>query len=128
MANIVSGTSKQIFHINTFTRDSGTTEYFKHTVPIPSNSGADSVVVLQASIPSSFYLIQDGLNTFGLVEDGVTTTITVPPGNYSARVFASVVSTLMTTASPNHWTYSITLPGVTAPSTGKFTYSVTGNS
>ena len=86
------------------------------------------MVLLNASIPNSFYLIQDGYNTFTLQEDIISATITIPPGNYSAKVFAAVVCALMTAASHSDWIYSMTLPNQnTEASTGKFTYSVTGN-
>ena len=55
--------------------------------------------------------------------------ITIPPGNYSAKVFALVVVPLINAASPNGWIYSMALPNQNAQaSTGKFIYTVTGNS
>ena len=119
---------QRIYYINTLNKAGGTNENFQYHIQIP-NEGYDRVVLLQASIPSSFYMIQDGFNTFNLVENDIHTPIAVPAGNYSAKVFAKVVKELMNTASPHQWIYDITLPNSnTSPSTGKFTFSVTGNS
>jgi hypothetical protein len=120
--------SQRNYHINTLYKTSGTNENFKYQLQIPASEGYDRVVLLNASIPNSFYLIQSGYNTFTLREGGVDTTITIPPGNYSAKVFAQVVSALMTQTNPNGWTYTMTLPNQNVEaSTGKFTYSVAGN-
>ena len=120
--------SHRIYYVNTLQKTSGTNENFKYKFQIPANESFDRVVLWNASIPNSFYLIQEGLNTFTLREDGVDTTITIPPGNYSAKVFARIVGPLMTAASPNQWSYSISLPNQnTEPQTGKFTYSVINN-
>jgi len=87
------------------------------------------VVLLNASIPNTFYLIQEGIDTFVLREmPGEDITINIPPGNYSAKVFASTLSGILTGASKNGWVYSIILPNQNIQaSTGKFTYTVTGN-
>jgi hypothetical protein len=120
--------SQRIYYINTLFKASGTNENFKYTFQIPASENYDRVVLLNASIPNSFYLIQDGINTFTLRENSTDVTITIPPGNYSAKVFGLVLTPLLNAASPNHWTYSITLPNQNVEaSTGKFTYKVTGN-
>lgn len=119
---------QQLYYINTLLKDSGTNEQFSYSIQIPSSAAFDRVVLLQATIPNTFYLIQDGFNTFTLQEANVSTTITIPSGNYSAKVFASVVSGLMTSASPNQWVYGISLADPKSQAqTGKFSYSVTGN-
>lgn len=120
--------SQRIYYVNTLLKHSGTNQDFAYQFQIPQHEEYDRVVVLSASIPNTFYLVQEGFNTFTLVEDSINTIITIPPGNYSARVFALVVAPLMTTASPNGWVYTITLPNQNLEaSTGKFTYFVTGN-
>ena len=120
--------AQRIYYINTINRDSGTTENFTYTLQIPDSERYDRVVVLSASIPTSFDLVQKGLNTFIIREMGADSTVTIPPGNYSAKSFALVVSALMTAASTQSWAYSITLPNPNVEaSTGKFTYTVSGN-
>ena len=119
----------RVYHVNTIFKSSGTNEHFSYAMQIPSSEAYDRVVLLQAAIPNTFYLIQEEYNTFILREDEVDTTITIPPGNYSAKVFGRVVGQLMTDASPNSWSYTIVLPNQSIEAqTGKFTYSVTGNS
>ena len=67
-------------------------------------------------------------NSFTLREDSTDVTIIVPPGNNSAKVFAKVLSPIMTDASPNGWVYSVSLPNQnTTALTGKLLYSVSGN-
>ena len=119
----------RLYYINTLNKLEGSNENFSYTVGIPEHENYDRVVVLNASIPNTFYLIQEGINTFTLRENGVDTIITIPPGNYSAKVFALVLVPLMNAASPNVWIYSMALPNQNLEaSTGKFTYTVTGNS
>jgi len=120
--------SHRVYCINTINRLSGTSENFTYQLQIPASSDYNRVVVLNMSIPTSFYLIQDGINTFNMREDGIDRLITIPPGNYSADVFASTLIELFNTGAPAGWTYNIALPNsFTSPDTAKFTYTVTGN-
>jgi len=119
--------SHRIYYINTLFKTSGTNENFQFHFQIPSAEHYDSVVVLSASIPNSFYLIQDGFNTFTIDEDGQLVKIIIPAGNYSAKVFGLVVQALMTAASPHGLSYTMKMPNQNIEaSTGKFTYSVSG--
>ena len=118
-----------IYYINSADRLAGTTENFTYELNIPSGSSYDSVSVIQANIPVSYYLVQSGFNTFTLQEGVTSVTVTIPVGNYSASSFATVVPPLLNSASPNHWTYIMTLPNsFTQVSTGKYTFTVSGNS
>ena len=67
--------AQRIYYVNTLNRASGTPENFTFTFQIPQSEQYDRVVVLNASIPSSFYLVQSGFNTFTLQEDAVQATI-----------------------------------------------------
>ena len=117
-----------IYYINSINRFAGTTNNFTYVVNIPDSSNYDSVAVMQANIPMSYYLVQSGYNTFNLREGGTTVTVTIPIGNYNANSFITVVVPLLNAASPNHWTYTMTLPNTfTQPSTGKYTFTVSGN-
>ncbi len=119
----------QVFYINSANRISGTDENFSYLLPIDVTANYDSVCVLSASIPRSYYLVQSGFNTFTLQEDVLTATITVPAGNYSYLSFMAVLPTLLNNASPNGWTYSISYPSrLIEADTGRFTFTVTGNS
>jgi len=120
--------SQRLYYVNTLFKKTGTNQSFSFEFQIPATENYDRVVLLQATIPNTFYLIQDSYNTFTLREDGVDTKIIIPPGNYSAKVFAKVLSPLMTQSSPNGWIYTVTLPDQNQTAQkGKFIYSVTGN-
>ena len=87
----------------------------------------DRAAVLSANIPKTWYMVQDGLNTFELVEGVSTATITIPAGNYTQNSFA-MLKMLLTAGSPNAWTYSVAIPNMLLQAdTGKYTFNVTGN-
>lgn len=125
------GTTRKVFYVNSKKRLGGTTSSFTYEMKMPADSKFDSVCVLSASIPKSFYMIQEGSNTFLLGEDGefgAFTTCTIPPGNYEASTFIVVLQTLLNTSSPHEWTYTIAQPDIQIEAdTGKLTYSVVGN-
>jgi hypothetical protein len=85
------------------------------------------VCVVEASIPKSYYLIQAGFNTFTVVEGGNPRIITLTPACYSATAFRLGLAAQLNAGAPVGWTYALTMPGATAPQTGKWTYTVTGN-
>jgi hypothetical protein len=120
-----------VFIIDSSKRISGTDSDFLFKINLPKNSGYDRVVMLQAIIPKSYYLIDTPDNTFVLTEKGVNYTISITPGNYNVRSWITLIGALLTATSAtagNNYVYSITFPNsLTAVDTGKFTYSVTGN-
>ena len=112
-------------YIDSSERVSGTDSAFL-SKPILINSGNtyDSVVVNQVSIPKSWYNVPAIYNYFTLVENGVPITITLPPGNYNRITLALVLPPLMTAASLNGKTYSMTYPNTAqVADTGKYTFS-----
>ena len=121
--------SSRIYYVNSANRLSGTNAHFSYPLNIPQDGGFDHVVLLQANIPISYYVVQAGYNTFTLQEDDATITITMVPGNYNASSFASILTTKLNNASVKHWTYTVSFPNVfTEANTGKFTFTVSGNS
>lgn len=116
-----------IFLVNSGDRLSGTTEDFTYQLQLPKGHNYDQVCVLQAMVPKSYYLIQNGFNTFTLNESGTLITITVVPGNYNALSWQTIIANLLNTASTHGWTYTCTYPvATTQPDTGMFTYTCTG--
>lgn len=114
-------TNKRIYYVNSANRESPSTSThsdFTIKFDLPENK-FDNVVVLDMAIPKSYDLIQDGRNTFQLSEGTSTATITVSAGNYSSSSFAKHVVSLLNTASPNHYTYTMTLNN-----RGRFDYEV----
>jgi hypothetical protein len=120
----------QVVSFNSKDRVSGTNSDF---LSIPVDLGLnrfDSVALLQASIPKSYYNMPNAYNTFTLTEKGVDTTITIPIGSYNKINLASVLSILLTAGSVtlgNNWTYLVTNPIPTQADTFKFTFTVSGN-
>lgn len=118
--------NKQIFTINSNERDFGTHSDFSITLPLSSQE-VNRIVVLDASIKRSFYLIEEGLNTFELTELDETVTINVPQGNYNFNSFRIVLQNLLNTNSPKHWNYTVTIPNTSvSASTAKYTFTCVG--
>lgn len=112
-------------YVDSRKRISGTDSNFTYNIAFPDDHNYDRVVVLDALIPKSYYLIQAGYNTFQLKENATIVTITVPIGSYLLKTFQTVVGGLLTSSSPNSLTYTITYPASTGPDTGMFTYTQT---
>lgn len=120
---------KTIFNINSHNRESGTNSNFTYKLKINHDLIYDKVVLLDCSIPKSYYIIQNGLNTFTLQEDTDLAVITVTPGNYNRNSLRSMLIQLLNSESPNGWIYDITNNNInTAVDDGKFAYTVSGNS
>ena len=96
--------NSRIYYINTENKASGTNSNFTYNIKMPVDSDFDSVCVLQASIPLSFYLVQDGVNTFTLREtfNGSTwnRTVTIPIGNYNYQTFQQTILNLLHSNGP----------------------------
>lgn len=122
-----SVTPPLIINFNSKDRVSGTNSNF-NSVPVDlGNNAFDTVCLVQASIPKSFFNMPSGYNTFTLIEnDGVTTTsvtITIPPGNYTRINLQSVLTTLLTDNSPDGLTYTVNYPASTQADTFRYTFS-----
>ena len=117
---------KTIFYIGSRKRIEGTDSDFLYQVDF-SREDYDSVVILQANIPKSYYLIESGHNTFTLTEGIIAVTIAVPAGNYTRSSLRGTIEALLTQNSPNGWAYSVSVPASTDAETGKYTFSVSGN-
>jgi hypothetical protein len=117
-----------IVNFNSKDRVSGTNSNF-NSIPVDLGHNAfDTVCLVQASIPKSFYNMPSGYNTFTLTEnDGVTTTsvtVTIPPGNYNRINLQSVLATVLTNASPDGLTYTVGYPASTVADTFHYTFGV----
>ena len=109
--------------MNSRDRISGTDKNFDN-IKFPEHE-FDRVVVLNALIPKSYYLIQNGPfeNIFELKEDATTVTVTVPVGSYLLSTFKNIIGALLIPASPNGLTYTLTYPTNNLPDTGKWTFT-----
>lgn len=116
-----------VLSFNSKDRISGTNSSF---ISAPLELGYnqyDSVALVQASIPRSFYNVPTSYRTFTLRELGVNYTITMTAGSYNKINLATNLASKLTAGSGNGWTYSVTYPSASQPDTFKYTFSVTGN-
>jgi hypothetical protein len=122
-------TDSTVFIIDSSKRlPGGTDSDFHYQIQIPKIQSYSHACILDAIIPKSYYLVAAPNNIFNLIENGVTTLITVIPANYNVISWQTIMASLLTTNSSQGWTYTITYPdSKTQPDTGQFTYSVTGN-
>lgn len=121
-------TKKQIFYVNSARRLGGISSNFHYYLNIDPTEQYDRVVVLAASIPKSYYLIDSSHNQFSLKEDVSQITITFPTGNYTRRSLATTLTTLLNDNSPNGYTYAITYTNIgSGNDDGKYVFTVTGN-
>ena len=120
-------TNEYFVFINSRNRESGTDENFTYNIQFPQGFDFTHVVCLNALIPKSYYLIPSGPfeNAFQLKEGNTTVTVTVPTGSYLLSAFQTVIGTLLTNASPNGLTYTVSYPSLSGPDTGKLTYTHT---
>jgi hypothetical protein len=119
--------SKRLYYIDSHNRVSGTHSDFQYQLEY-KNDEFDHCVILQATIPKSYYLVQSGNNTFQLQEGTSTVTITIPIGNYSRLSFQNQLQSLLNSSSPNSYTYTISIPNTfSTGDTGLYTYTVSGN-
>ena len=117
---------KQIFYIDSNDRTSGTNGSFTYEMNILGTY--DYAVILQASIPKSYYLIQQGMNTFTLDKNGMQATVTIPIGNYDRSSFQSQLQQSLNNASLNGFAYTVSIPNLSVTAdTGKYTFSVANN-
>ena len=125
-----SNTSPTVIPFNSKNRVSGNASSFV-SIPVDLNLNSyDSVVLLAASIPKSWYNVPSNYNTFTLTEKGVSTTITINPGSYTKINLSLKLATLLTAGSVtlgNNWTYTCTYPAPTEPDDFKYTFTVSGN-
>lgn len=119
-----STTPPLIINFNSKDRVSGTNSNF-NSIPVDlGNNAFDTVCLVQASLPKSFYNMPTGYNTFTLRENSTSVTVTIPRGSYTRINLQSVLASLLTTASPNGRTYTVSYPASTVADTFHYTFTV----
>lgn len=110
-------------HINSINRSSGNSSNFTINIGDQLNQllrdKFDRVVLLGCNIPKSYYTINSLNNTFTLIENGISSTITIDIGNYNYTSLATQLTTKLNAATQIAATYSITLLN----STGKYQFT-----
>lgn len=121
--------SKQTFYINSSNRINGTDSDFYIELAIDPHADYNQCCLLSCSIPKSYYAVQEGYNSFTIIEDSTPRVITMIKGNYSRNSFASSLKDLLNTDQPTGWVYDITFQNISrSVDDGKYTFSITGNS
>ena len=119
--------SKRIFYVDSHNKLSGTHSNLSYYLEY-QNEDYDHAVVLQATIPKSYYLIQAGKNTFVLEENGNQVVISLPIGNYSRTSFRFQLQEQLNNNSPQGYTYVMSIPNVQqSADTGLYTWTVSNN-
>lgn len=113
-----------ILNFNSKDRVSGSNSNF-NSLPVDlGNNAFDTVCLVQASLPKSFYNMPTGFNTFTLRENATSVTVTIPRGSYTRLNLQSVLASVLTAASPNALTYTVSYPASTAADTFHYTFTV----
>lgn len=121
----------QIINVYSNDRTSSSVSNSDFTIELNINQGRgyDHMVVLQAAIPTSYYMCASGFNTFTFKEDSTSHTITVPVANYNVTQLMTVLDSLLEAASTTSAQFSITYPSSdTTGDTGKITFTITSGS
>jgi hypothetical protein len=87
--------SNRIYYINSEKRIAGTPSNFSYALDIPDGEKFDTCCVLAMTVPQSYYLIRAGLNELIVEINGTRHTISIPPGNYSAKNFPTELTSKM---------------------------------
>jgi hypothetical protein len=117
-------------YVNSNNRLDGNNGSFSYNINLPTDKKFTHVTLVDALIPKSYYLIQDGYNTFQMQEGVTIVTVSIPIGCYTLQTFMGQLNILLSASSPNGWTYTVTYPSLGStylPDTGKLTYTVSGN-
>ena len=86
-----------IIYIDSKNRLSGTSSNFDFQIELPKNNNFDTVCLIGASIPKSWYAIRTGYNRFTFQEDTITPPVrlTIPVGWFSRAKFAFQIASLL---------------------------------
>lgn len=118
---------KRIFYINSGNTLKGRENTFSVSLDIPEWGEYNRITLLSANTPVSYYCVQDGLNTFTLIEGLSEVVITIPEGNYNVNSFALQLEAKLTASSPNGYSYIVKYPNsFSEPDTGKFIFTTNG--
>ena len=94
--------NKQILYVDSHLKQNGSHSDFSYILDVEIDNQFDSVVLLDASIPKSAYIVSSSNNEFTLDEGGVPRTITLPVGNYNRASFKAVLLGLLNAGAYNY--------------------------
>lgn len=113
----------KILYLTSTSQLTSNTNIFTTVVDTEISSEYDMCSLISAQLPVSYYILQDGYNTFSLIEGNQTVAVTIPQGNYSVYSFQASIGELLTSLSPNGYTYTLIYNNIfTQVDTGKYTF------
>jgi hypothetical protein len=114
-------------YVNSLQKLSGTDSNFTYNINPPAGVKFNRVVVLDALIKKSYYAVSTGANQFTLQEGNSSVRVSVPLGNYNFVSWQYAIGQILTSASPNGYTYTVSYPNTTqSADTGKWTFTISG--
>eukprot|EP00732_Lithocolla_globosa_P003929 Lithocolla_globosa_v1_NODE_3368_length_1689_cov_3.545900.p1 type:complete len:269 gc:universal NODE_3368_length_1689_cov_3.545900:1128-322(-) len=116
--------TKQLIYIDSVNRISGTHTDFTYKIELPQEE-YNKVVVLDCTIPKSYYTVNSRNITMVVEENSIQRTITIPVGNYSRKSFRNVLQTQLNTNPGSGYSYTVSFDSSSlSGDTGKYTYTV----
>ena len=109
-------------------RQSGSNNDFKSNPVDLGQSNYNSVALVQASIPRTFYNIPNNYNKFTLEENGSFIEIELPIGSYNKSNLLNTIQTYLNNFSPNGFTYTVSYSPTNLGDTFHYTFTVSENS
>jgi len=114
------------FVIDSNSRLDGDIEDFTYKIRLDTNNKYNKVSLIHSGIPKYYYNIDLCNNQFTLIENGVSNTVELTPGEYTMENFQTTMKSILDTASATKtpaspWTYDITFDTLTY----KWTWTIT---
>lgn len=123
--SLFSKFDNRIVIVDSQNRIDGTDSDFTFNLKLPSNDYTH-VALHQFSCPRSWYDVDIYTNQFTLTEYGFSpVVVNLAVGWYSVYTMVAELTSVLTSASPNGWTYTVTWPGLNVVNTNQFTFTVT---
>lgn len=113
---------RRIYYVDSSKRVTGTNSRFSYIIDM-NGVEYEYAAVLQANIPKSYYLVEEGYNYFFITENDILIPITVPPGNYTRSSLKKTIVPLMIENSLNEVIYDMIIPASGQPDDGKYLYT-----
>jgi len=116
-----------IINVDSRKRDSGDNNSFTINLNLTNQQieHYDSIVLLKALIPKSYYLIDEPYNKFTIEEEGVEREVSLPIGSYNRMNYQSNLQNQLNTGATTGISYSVNYSSSTSSDTGKFLFVVT---
>jgi hypothetical protein len=124
MSGLIGSINYKEINFDTIDRVSGTIQAPQFV--ITSSAKIKQIQLVGAEIPFTWYVFTSANNKIDFIEpaSGSAVTAVLPPGNYTTDEIIAQIGILMTTISPNGYTYSVSVNNnsnrITITSTGNF--------